>query len=157
MTTIAYKNGIVATDSLGTPKGLDVKKVYDLQDGVYMAGTGIYAYIQTVARSLLNDSRSPKEFIDTLYRGLFIKDHYQLPELKDTTLIFFWRENNIVTYAEVFDNYVSLIDDKPFMAWGSGFEYALGAMEAGKSAKQAVEIAIRYDDMTDGKIQSMRI
>lgn len=35
--------------------------------------------------------------------------------------------------------------DMPFWAAGSGADYALGAMAAGKSAKEAVEIAIRFD------------
>lgn len=35
--------------------------------------------------------------------------------------------------------------DLPFWAAGSGADYALGAMAAGKSAVEAVEIAIRFD------------
>lgn len=35
--------------------------------------------------------------------------------------------------------------DMPFWAAGSGADYAMGAMAAGKDAKEAVEIACRFD------------
>lgn len=39
------------------------------------------------------------------------------------------------------------------MAWGSGGEYAMGAMLAGASAEQAIEIAKRLNVYTDGPVQ----
>lgn len=33
----------------------------------------------------------------------------------------------------------------PFMAWGAGRDYAMGAMACGKTAREAVEIAMRFD------------
>lgn len=33
----------------------------------------------------------------------------------------------------------------PFMAWGSGREYAIGAMSMGANAEKAIEIASRFD------------
>ena len=36
------------------------------------------------------------------------------------------------------------VEDK-FAAWGSGRDYALGALACGKSARQAVEVACRFD------------
>lgn len=35
--------------------------------------------------------------------------------------------------------------EEPFMAWGSGRDYAMGAMAMGASAGQAVEVASRFD------------
>ncbi len=37
-------------------------------------------------------------------------------------------------------------------AWGTGREYALGAMAAGADARQAVRIAARFDALTGGRI-----
>ena len=37
-----------------------------------------------------------------------------------------------------------LVDDA-FMAWGAGRDYAMGAMACGKTAREAVEIAMRFD------------
>jgi hypothetical protein len=35
--------------------------------------------------------------------------------------------------------------EDPFMAWGSGRDYAMGAMARGATAREAVEIAMRFD------------
>ena len=43
------------------------------------------------------------------------------------------------------------------VAFGSGRDYALGAMLAGKSAREAVEIACKVDTGSGGKITSMNI
>ena len=42
-------------------------------------------------------------------------------------------------------------------AWGSGSQFALGAMHAGKTAIQAVNIAIKCDAFTGGKVRSVRV
>lgn len=36
--------------------------------------------------------------------------------------------------------------EDPFMAWGSGRDYAMGAMARGATAREAVEIAMRFDN-----------
>ena len=38
----------------------------------------------------------------------------------------------------------SLIEDQ-FLAWGSGRDFAIGAMARGASAKEAVEVAMKFD------------
>lgn len=43
---------------------------------------------------------------------------------------------------------VMLIENNPFFAWGSGDRLALGAMAAGKDARDAVRIAGRFDCFT---------
>ena len=42
-------------------------------------------------------------------------------------------------------------------AWGSGANFAIGAMHAGKTAIQAVNIAIKCDAFTGGKVRSVRV
>jgi hypothetical protein len=44
----------------------------------------------------------------------------------------------------------------PFYAWGSGAAVALGAMAAGASAEEAVKIAIQYDVSSAGAVQVLR-
>lgn len=44
-----------------------------------------------------------------------------------------------------------------FFAIGSGQDYALGAMHAGKSAREAVEIAAKIDTSTGGEIMEINI
>lgn len=53
--------------------------------------------------------------------------------------LFLWGENGI-----------SYQPNEPFWAIGSGRGYALGALAAGSSVKEAMEIAVRYDPYTGG-------
>jgi ATP-dependent protease HslVU (ClpYQ) peptidase subunit len=48
------------------------------------------------------------------------------------------------------------VEIEPPCAVGSGMEFAIGAMEAGATPKQAVEIAARRDPGTGGKITVLR-
>lgn len=42
-------------------------------------------------------------------------------------------------------------------AWGSGAVFAIGAMRAGKTAREAVNLACTYDAFTGGKVRSMKV
>lgn len=44
----------------------------------------------------------------------------------------------------------------PFFAIGAGSEFAMGAMSAGASAREAVAIAIKWSEHCGGKITTMR-
>ena len=45
----------------------------------------------------------------------------------------------------------------PYFAIGSGSDYALGALAAGATSEQAVEIATRFDENTGGGIDTLRL
>ncbi len=45
----------------------------------------------------------------------------------------------------------------PFHASGSGAQFALAAMDCGRTAVQAVRLAARWDAETGGPVQSMRL
>lgn len=47
--------------------------------------------------------------------------------------------------------------EAPFVAIGSGMAYALGAMQRGATAVQAVEAAMRWDSATGGGIDSLEL
>lgn len=47
---------------------------------------------------------------------------------------------------------VMLAEENPFYAWGSGYRLAIGAMAAGKDAREAVQIASRFDVFTSPDI-----
>lgn len=47
--------------------------------------------------------------------------------------------------------------NEPFFAIGSGDSYALGAMDRGASAKQAVETAIKFDSACGGPVQVFKL
>lgn len=56
-------------------------------------------------------------------------------------LIVWTRYRGVATFEK--DPVAILVED-PFMAWGSGRDYALGAMARGATAREAVEIACRF-------------
>lgn len=45
----------------------------------------------------------------------------------------------------------------PFYAEGSGADFAIGAMEMGASAEQAVQAAIKHSANCGGKIQTVKL
>ena len=47
--------------------------------------------------------------------------------------------------------------DAPFYVIGSGWKFALGALESGASAKKAVEVASKYDPATGGDVECLKI
>lgn len=56
-------------------------------------------------------------------------------------LIVWTRYRGLATYEK---EPVAIPVEDPFMAWGSGRDFAMGAMARGASAREAVEIACRF-------------
>lgn len=54
-------------------------------------------------------------------------------------------------------NLVPIPIDAPFFAGGSGSEIAIGAMEMGASAEEAVRIAIKHNTSCGGEIQIVKL
>lgn len=151
MTTIAYKDGILVGDTLLTMEDGNttyrverVDKVSKIVSDEYHASLGdkIIYYAER------GDHQAEHTF-DTALQGYFWKkEPYKDPVPEDETSI-------IAVYGgEVYDIYCSV--DKcrsKFTAKGSGKQFALGAMEAGASAIEAVAVAIKYDVHSDWPIQ----
>lgn len=139
MTTIAYKDGVLASDTLGTSGGLRdcnrIQKVHKVGP-LLVAGAGASAlcarFTEWVRAGMKGDSPwTGNEGGNSL---IIMPD--------DTILVFGmngpWRVK------------------QPVYAMGSGESLALGAMAAGASAEQAVEIAMRYDIYSGGEIRTVR-
>ncbi|MER9390093.1 hypothetical protein [Mesorhizobium sp. M0435] len=47
--------------------------------------------------------------------------------------------------------------EAPFFAIGSGTEFALGPLHAGRTAEEAVRIASEYDSLTGGPIHTAKL
>lgn len=130
MTTIAFKDGILAADSRstsGTMVSGSVKKIIG-GDGFYTAITG--------------DTQDKNPVFK------YLKDGGEKPKIANL--------NGIV----VKNGKMQLFDDKlepydmgcAFYALGSGRELAIGAMAAGATAEEAVKIACEYDVHTGGPV-----
>jgi hypothetical protein len=146
MTTIAWKDGKIAADTMVTQSGTIIGyspgehgKLVKLADGGILAVAGFLGQDIVFAKWLdegADPDRRPQWPPDTGFGAL-------------------------VGYADRCIVYSSLLmlpqqTDRPFTALGSGFEIALGAMAWGASALQAVELAAQFDVYTGGKITEIQ-
>lgn len=134
MTTIAYRDGIMAADSGCFNDGLyegEVDKIWMLPAVGMLGCCGEYGAILKVVEWLMKGgepARKPRLSRESAFAGLLVKldgevMHYQLG----------LRPLRIAA---------------DFHAIGSGREIAIGAMATGASAVRAVEIACHYDRMS---------
>lgn len=124
MTVICYKNGVVAADKKSSGwVDFTTSKLRRFNGDIYgLAGS--------TSRAL--------EVLDWIMEG------GDFPVLKEDETVQIlkvgpggiWLYHNTKTPFQVEDDYVAI---------GSGAQYALGAMACGATAKEAVEVAIRYD------------
>lgn len=135
MTTIAYRDGMLAADSRVTADGwippYRDHKIEKLPDGRLLGFSGNPYFLDEFRRWLVND------------------ETFRMPDLKDEAkALVVSLDGNVTLYQFTGRFEVSA----PFVAVGSGFPAALAAMYAGADAKRAVEIAALLDDNTGGEI-----
>lgn len=142
MTTIAYKDGIVAADSRCT-EGDHImpgkaRKLYELPDGSIYTFTGSVAHGMAMLAALTSGKKkkTPKW------------------ELGDTIAVII-RPNGKVLIFE--GEGVWFEQTGKMAAWGSGEAYAYGAMEAGADAAKAVRIAIKHDAGSGGPVRTIDV
>lgn len=144
MTTVAFDGRFMAADS----KSLDAwglkehhaRKIHYMKH-VVIGGAGESGQIQRWTRSL----RSDISFAELLELGYpaYVKD------TNDPSLLVVDRATRRA-YRHVSGLFLAC--ERPFHAVGSGRDYALAAMACGKTAQQAVEIAMSFDNGTGGEI-----
>jgi len=143
MTTIAYRDGFMAADSLitgGTIRVGATTKIGRLPQGGLYGCSGWIALLEVV--------------VPWLEKGAPLADRPKLPDDADFHMLVAW-PSGIVTDV---DKRLQRIDlDGEFFASGSGYEIALGAMAMGATARQAVEIASRFDIYTGGRISTLSL
>ena len=138
MTTITYKDGIIAFDSRITVDGIVV--------GEADKGVSTDRYLGAVA----GDFTSIPVLRD------WVKDDLQgkpkLPKDAEYLMLLIDRKTRDIM---VFDNSLKpmTMDNRVFAA-GSGANHAYGAMHVGASAKDAVIAAAAYDGHTGGRIRT---
>ena len=162
MTTIAYRDGVLAADSgvFDVERNLHegaTQKVFALTGGLLYAGAGDVD--DRAIRALLDNVRSPDQLPSTA--DLLAAD-------TEISAIVVFPDGQVFTVMtscgdEDADNphldwCAEIIPIKaPYVAIGSGKQIALGALWAGKSAIQAVESAIEHNVWTRGPVQSLRL
>ena len=137
MTTIAYKDGVIACDKQGTYYNQACKATFKaiVDDN--------YVYLIT----------------GTLHRGLrfigWLQDNradVKPPKLKGTVVYVFDKTSGELT-AWHHESQSEPVEDTTW-ADGSGGQFAMGAMEAGCTPSEAVKIACKYDVYSGNGVQS---
>lgn len=139
MTTIAWSGTEVAADSqvsYGMCRGAGKVSKLERRGGVVYACTGTAPLFGPMIKWVEEDGADPEK-------------KPKIPDEKATTLLVF-KDGKCFAYRT----------DIPYPeemaapdAWGSGAEFAIGAMRAGATAKRAVEIAIACDVHSGGPVQ----
>jgi ATP-dependent protease HslVU (ClpYQ) peptidase subunit len=157
MTTIALKDGVMACDSKCTDEFgafmTRTQKIYRLPNGALLGTAG-----DADARELMDvlGKATPKRLPT---RG----------ELSETHCGF----SGILAFqnGQVFGVHVYMLDKGSDAEWaaqiveieermtavGSGQQFAIGAMAAGRSASEAVEIACRFDSYSQGPVKEVAV
>lgn len=155
MTTIAYRNGVIAADSrvtvsseAGGDRNFHTKKLF-------RARVDIKGVQSEVILATAGESAPGSLFVEQWSTGKSlteIRDLFTYSEADFTVLV--------VTEHGLFevDKWCVLEPVyEVFYAIGSGSKLAMGAMEAGASAQKAVEIACRRDPYTALPVVTMRL
>ncbi|NMZ77487.1 proteasome subunit beta [Pseudomonas nitroreducens] len=139
MTTIAYKDGVIAYDSLVTAGGTVIYDDFDKKrerNGVLFFGCGSTADIELLITAYFGET--PNCELDA--RAIAFRDG------KLSLLVF---ESGRVFESEI-------LPERPY-AIGSGQDHAWTAMDMGATAYQAVQLAAKRDTGTGGNIRTFQI
>lgn len=139
MTTIAWDGKTLASDTLAVSGGYvkrRVQKIFRLDNGDLFAAAGGYDELLSAYR-YLNTSEDMKptleDFVGLLIRAVDGKAYRLEAAMVPSPIL------------------------EPFHALGSGRDFAMMAMHLGKTAREAVELAMLFDAHTGGVIESMEL
>lgn len=151
MTTIALKCGQMVADgrtSLGaTIVSENTKKITRLKNGVLVAETGAAAQSRAFIKWLEENGVDG----DLSTAPPLVYDHNDDHDW--AMIVAAYKEGGETIVREFWPNGVVEYRDVKRAAWGSGANFALGAMEAGATATQAVDVAKHLDCGTGGQSQ----
>lgn len=150
MTTIAYRDGVIASDSRTTCKHhIDsdtTKKLFKLPDGAVIGMAGAWDPGMDLFYAL---KKAIKDGADKKTKDLpIVRGKYQAIVVCP----------NGDTWFNDMGSWTNLKEfDYEYYAIGSGTVAALSAMDAGATAKEAVAVGIKRDMYSGGKIQSYKV
>lgn len=137
MTTIAFRDGVLAADSLVTCNGLrdsTAVKIHRVK-GVLLGGSGASAIYQKFRDWVVGGMKGQCPIEGHDFNGLLVSPFGVI---------------GFNTSGPVFVN-------APFYALGSGYQIAMGAMEMGATAEEAVAAAIKWDISSGGEVVTLSL
>lgn len=147
MTTIAFKNGVIASDTR------------EVGDDVYRRCTKLYKDCDDVIAAA-GDTYTGLLFVEWFRDGEGEEDKPDLTSLEDDNdfecLVWRAAEGKLYTVNRMFTFSEVCLEDHPFYAIGSGALGALCAMANGASAKRAVEIVSEFEINTGLPVETMK-
>lgn len=153
MSTIVYSQGVMAADSVMSwcdDLSYGIEKVGRTEN--YLFGyAGRLNYMRPVyqwVKQLDNQDVHPQDFYQ--HRGEIEPYVGGDADSSGTALIV---DRKGVIWVVTFDGFAAPMD-RAYDAVGSGSRLALGALEAGATAKRAVEIACIHDAYSDGAVKT---
>jgi len=141
MTTIAYRDGVLAADTQITCGGT----IGGYAQKAFRKGAVLYATA---------GSSGPGEAFRNWLEGGMKGDAPDMAEDKDSDghgYIFPGGDRVVWRYNKVWASHSA-----PFFAYGSGADIALGAMAMGATAEEAVRVAAKFDTGTGGEVTVLR-
>jgi ATP-dependent protease HslVU (ClpYQ) peptidase subunit len=169
MTTIAYKDGILAADSRETHQNTIISdsayKLASLRWGkgavtvtVDMAATGHMHLCRAIMKAIA-DWYAVSAFSDNAIKEppCMLEDQpiVAAGDGHATVVVMVTKDNQVRLYDFVWPyRQPARRDESRCWAWGSGMDFALGAMAAGATAFTAVDIAANLDTGSGGLIRA---
>lgn len=144
MSVVCYRDGVMASDSgifIGDVLIGNVKKIIKTDDG-FLAGA-------------CGNAEDSSLFLDVASEGMD-DDMVFSEECKFISLNALYVNPKGEVFSVGNKGYPFKVD-APFYAEGAGAEIALGAMAAGASAEEAVEIAIKYSIWCTGPVKTIKL
>lgn len=145
MTTIAYRDGVMAADGKITANEVryaSMSKIERLPDGSLVGGCGCIVAVQKIFEALRHAASLGTELTHSLFAEC--KGGFALYVRKSDRAVFYIGGGKRGGYTKL---------DGKFFAEGSGYAVALAAMKAGATAKKAIEIACELDNNSGPPIQ----
>ncbi|CAH9014232.1 putative nucleophile aminohydrolase [Vibrio phage 501E54-1] len=151
MTTIAYRDKTMCSDSQATRgdfiDNLNTKKVFEVGEGILIGISGsaldaleFVEWFKDTLEANLVQEQNP--YVSILPPEKLVNENFHcLVAYPDDTVYEFFGCEKVRECAE------------PYAAVGSGMFYAMCAMDAGASAEEAINVAIKRDVFSGGEVQ----
>lgn len=140
MTTVAYRDGVMASDSachVGSVCVHSIQKVWKIR-GHLIGCAGSLVDMHT--------------FLKWFGAGAWEDKH---PKMKDLDVLVVTPEGKVLTYEDGAPHAIEVDDE--YISIGAGSPIALGALHAGATAVEAVQAAITHCSKTNGKVQVIQL